>query len=482
MFLMQPLGTSVDTSERLGLQIDARLMEIPGVRSVARRTGRAERDEHAEPPSNSEIEVVLQDGADMNRVKRDIDRILDQIPGITTNIGQPIEHRLSHILSGTPSAIAIDIFGTDLAQLRALVKQVEAALRQVPGTRDIAANREVTITTLPIKFKRNELSRWGLTVADAAAQLSAGFDGALANTVQDGIRLYDIVVRLQQQDRMDVEDLGNFRLQNQLGQSIYLREVADLGLEQASNLIVRQNGQRKATVSLNVAEGYNLGDLVAEVRKVVNPIVLEKGFYATYGGQFEAQQQASKVIGTLGVVVVILILVLLTMSLGSFKSALLVMLNLPLALIGGVLAVYISEGNVVHNLSALFTDGHYVTPVLSIASLVGFITLFGIAVRSGILLVKQFQVLVDEGLALKEAIIRGSLERLSPILMTALTAMLALIPMAASAGKPGSELLAPLAIVVLGGLVSATVLNLLVVPAGYYWMYQKSTLSKQLFR
>ncbi|MCV6604267.1 MAG: efflux RND transporter permease subunit, partial [Porticoccaceae bacterium] len=269
---------------------------------------------------------------------------------------------------------------------------------------------------------------------------------------------------------------GNFRLQNPLGQSIYLQEVADVGLEQASNLIVRQNGQRKATVSLNVAEGYNLGDLVEEVRKVVDPIVLKKGFYATYGGQFEAQQEASKVIGTLGVVVVILILVLLTMALNSFKSALLVMLNLPLALIGGVLAVYLSEGNLFHNLGVLFgSAGHYVTPVLSIASLVGFITLFGIAVRSGILLVKQFQVLIEqEGLALKEAIVRGSLERLSPILMTALTAMLALIPMAAAVGKPGSELLAPLAIVVLGGLFSATLLNLLVVPAGYYWMFRSA--------
>ena len=482
VFLMQPLGTSVDASERLGLQIDAQLMEIPGVQSVARRTGRAERDEHAEPPSNSEIEVTMAPGADMYRVRRQIDSILEQIPGITTNIGQPIEHRLSHILSGTPSAIAIDIFGTDLAQMRALVKEVEAALKQVPGARDIAANREVTITTLPIKFKRNELSRWGLTVAEAGAQLSAGFDGAVANRVQDGIRLYEIVVRLREQDRQDIEDLANFRLQNELGQSIYLREVADLGLEQASNLIVRQNGQRKATVSLNVAEGYNLGDLVAEVRKVVDPIVLNKGFYASYGGQFEAQQQASRVIGTLGVVVVILILALLTMALHCFKSALLVMLNLPLALIGGVLAIYFSEGNVLHNLGVLFGGGgeeaHYITPVLSIASLVGFITLFGIAVRSGILLVKQFQVLTEQGVALKEAIIRGSLERLSPILMTALTAMLALIPMAIAAGKPGSELLAPLAIVVLGGLVTATMLNLVVVPAGYYWMFHKRSASQ----
>ena len=477
VFLMQPLGTSVDASERLGLQIDQQLIEIDGVRSVARRTGRAERDEHAEPPSNSEIEVALEADADMEAVKREIDRILGQIPGITTNIGQPIEHRLSHILSGTPSAIAIDIFGDDLDRMRALVKEVETELKKLPGARDIAANREVTITTLPINLRRGDLSRWGLTVEDAAAQLSAGFDGAVANTVQDGIRLYDIVVRLRAEDRMDVDDIGNFRLQNESGQWIYLREVADLGLEQSSNLIVRQNGQRKATVSLNIAEGYNLGDLVAEVQKAIDPIVLAKGFYVNYGGQFEAQQEASKIIGTLGIAVVVLILVLLTIALNSFKSALLVMLNLPLALIGGVLAVYFSEGNVMHNFGVLFgsSDGHYITPVLSIASLVGFITLFGIAVRSGILLVKQFQVLMqDEGLPLQEAIIRGSLERLSPILMTALTAMLALIPMAMGAGKPGSELLAPLAIVVLGGLLTATILNLVVVPAGYYLMFHKA--------
>lgn len=476
VFLMQPLGTSVDTSERLGLEIDKQLIEIEGVRSVVRRTGRAERDEHAEPPSNSEIEVALHPDADMNAVKENIDQILQKVPGITTNIGQPIEHRLSHILSGTPSAIAIDIFGDDMDKLRALAKQVEGVLKGLPGARDISANREVTITTLPIKLRRNDLTRWGLTAADAAAQLSAGFDGAVAKTVQDGIRMYDIVVRLRSEDRMDIDDLKNFRLQNSEGQSIYLPEVADIGLEQASNLIVRQNGQRKATVSLNVAEGYNLGDLIEEVREVVDPLVQAKGYYVNYGGQFEAQQQASQVITTMGLLVVVVILVLLTMALNSVKSALLVMLNLPLALIGGVIAVYLSEGKLIHNLGVLFGSGeHYVTPVLSIASLVGFITLFGIAVRSGILLVKQIQTLIEEqGMALKEAIIAGSLERLSPILMTALTATLALIPMAMGAGKPGSELLAPLAIVVLGGLVTATALNLIIVPVAYYWIFDKT--------
>lgn len=480
VFLMQPLGTSVAAAERLGLQIDKQLIEIPGVRSVVRRSGRAERDEHAHAPSNSEIEVALHPGVNMDEVKKGIDKILAEIPGITSSIGQPIEHRLSHVLSGTPSAIAIDIFGNDMDRLRLLAKQIESALKGLPGTRDIAANREVTITTLPIKMRRNDLARWGLTVEDAAAQISAGFDGAVANQVQDGIRLYDIVVRLRAEDRADIDDVGSFRLHNMTGQPVYLREVADIGLEQASNLIVRQNGQRKATVSLNVADGYNLGDLVAEVQKVVDPMVLSEGYFVKYGGQFEAQQEASKVIGSLGAVAIILILVLLTLALNSFKCALLVMLNLPLALIGGVLAVYLSEGNLLANISALFSGGeqHYITPVLSIASLVGFITLFGIAVRSGILLVKQFQTLQAEGVPFKEAIIRGSLERLPPILMTALTAMLALIPMAAGAGKPGSELLAPLAIVVLGGLVTATILNLVVVPAGYYWMFQKQNAQK----
>ncbi len=476
VFLMAPLGTSLDSSERLGLQIDKQLIAIPGVKSVIRRTGRAELDEHAEPPSNSEIEVSLRKNVSMEKVKQDVDKVLDAIPGINTMIGQPIEHRLSHILSGTPAAIAINVYGPNMEQLRTYAKLIEARIKVVKGARDVVANREITITTVPINFRRDDLANWGLTMESANQQVNAGFYGLVTDTVQDGIRRYQIVVRLKPEARKTMDDIKNFILYNSNGQRVYLKQVADIGIEDASNLIVRENTQRKATISCNVAEGYNLGDLIVEIRKAVAPLIKEPGYYISYGGQFEAQQEASKIILSLGGLVILFILVLLTLAFNSLKSALLVMLNLPLALIGGVVAVYLSGGNFVQNFSVIFqlSDQQYVTPVLSIASLVGFITLFGISVRSGILLVKEYQRYEQKGESVINAILKGSLERLSPILMTALTAMLALIPMAMGLGKPGSELLAPLAIVVLGGLITSTVLNLIVVPGAYAWAFESS--------
>jgi HME family heavy-metal exporter len=264
------------------------------------------------------------------------------------------------------------------------------------------------------------------------------------------------------------------------GRHVRLREVADIGIEMASDLITRENGQRKAVISLNVAEGHNLGHLVEEVQARVDPIVRAHGYAVHYGGQFEAQQSASRTIYFMGAGVVVAILLLLYTAFGSMRSALLVMLNLPLALIGGVIAIFISESpNPLGNLGALITGGDFIAPVISIASMVGFITLFGIAVRNGILLVAHYRNLQREGMPVEQAIIKGSSERLVPILMTALAAVLGLVPLALAAGEPGSELLAPLAIVVLGGLVTSTFLNLVVVPAGYAWIGPKQVHRKQ---
>jgi HME family heavy-metal exporter len=253
-----------------------------------------------------------------------------------------------------------------------------------------------------------------------------------------------------------------------------LHEVADIGIDRTSNLITRENARRKAVVSLSVAEGYNLGHLVERVREKVTPIVQKHGYSVTFGGQFEAQQSASRTIYWMGFGVILAILVLLNIALGATRSAVLVMINLPLALIGGVIAIFLTEsGNPFANLLGLFGLADYRAPVISIASMVGFITLFGIAVRNGILLVNHYHHLIDrEKKPLREAIIQGSMERLVPILMTALTAVLGLIPLVWAAGEPGSELLAPMAIVVLGGLVTSTFLNLIVVPAGYWWLWR----------
>ncbi len=471
VFLFTPPGTSLTESDRVARGIEGRLASITGVQSVTRRTGRAERDEHAEPPSSSEIEVTVGEGASMHAIRGEIDSILEDVPGITTMIGQPIEHRLSHVLSGTPAAIAINVFGDDLAKLRNIAKEIESSLKQIPGARDVAANREVTVMSLPIRYRHQDLAAAGLTPAAAANQVQQAIHGEVVAEVNQGTRRFSLVVRLAPEERESFEQLKSLRLRGRGGAIVRLEEVADIGPERSPNIIARENARRKAVVSCNVAEGYNLGDLVLQVQERVDPIVRRAGYSVHYGGQFEAQQSASRTILIAGVGVAFVMFLLLQLSTGSSRVAALVMTNLPLAAIGGVIAVYMTETSrpFSNTLSLLrLSSTPYEAPVLSIASLVGFITLFGIAVRNGILLVNHYDHLVTlEQLPRGDAVIKGSMERLVPILMTALCAALGLLPIALAQGEPGSELLAPLAIVVLGGLVSSTFLNLVVVPAGY---------------
>jgi len=478
VFLMAPPGTSLEASGRVARSVERELATIPGVRSVVRRTGRAERDEHAEPVSNSEIEVNVVAGAERDAVRRGVDRVLARVPGITTMVGQPIEHRLSHVLSGTPAAIAVDVFGDDLPELRAAASEIVDALRGLRGARDVAAGRELLVETLPIRYRSDELRRFGLTPEHAARQVSTGFLGTIADTVSDGVRRFDIVVRLAPEHRDDPQDVRRFLLHGAGGQRVRLEEVADIGPERVSNLIARQDVQRKVTVSCNVAEGTNLGHLVERVRDVVDPITERRGLAVRYGGQFEAQQAASRTLLWLMGAVVLVIFAMLHSAFGSMGAALVVLVNLPLALIGGVVAIFLVESpGVLGNLLALFglSSRSYVAPVVSVASLVGFVTLFGVAVRNGILLVHRYQQLEREGLDVEAAVRRGSTERLAPILMTTTTAALALVPVAAAGEKPGGELLAPLAVVVLGGLVSSTILNLIVVPAGYRLIFDRQS-------
>ncbi|MCC6321952.1 MAG: efflux RND transporter permease subunit [Phycisphaerales bacterium] len=471
VFLMAPPGTSLGESNRAASGVEHQLAEIEGVQSVTRRTGRAERDEHAEPVSSSEIEVTMRAGVDQERIRAEIDRIISNIPGMTTMVGQPIEHRLSHVLSGTPAAIAINVYGDSLDTLRTLAKQIETELKAIPGTRDVAANREVMITSLPIRYRPQDLAAAGLSPVSAAEQVQQALYGETVAEVNQGVRRYEMVVRLAESERERIDQVMDLKLRGAGGAIVGLREVADIGPERTSNLIARENAQRKAVISTNVAEGYNLGQLVRQVQARVDPIVARAGYTVHYGGQFEAQQSASRTIYIMGAGVAVFMFMLLQLSTGSAKVAALVMLNLPLALIGGIVAIYLTESPaLIPNTLALFGlgSGRYVPPVISIASMVGFVTLFGIAVRNGILLVNHYDHLQKhEGKSIAESIVQGSMERLVPILMTALTAALGLIPLALAKGRPGSELLAPLAIVVLGGLMSSTVLNLFVVPAGY---------------
>ena len=477
VFLMMPPGTSLAESERVALGVEKRLLEIEGVAHVVARSGRAERDEHAEPPSNSEVEVRMAPDADPQSVLKHIDTVLSGIPGVTTTIGQPISHRLSHVMSGTKAHIAINVYGEDLDQLRVLAKEIEAAVKDVPGARDVAANREVLVQALAIDFRLDDLARYGFNAADAGAQVKRALYGDTVAVVNHGAQRFDITLRLAADQRDSIRDVEQLILTGMGGTLVRLHEVANIGPEQRSNLISRQNAQRKSVISANVAAGHNLGDTVKAIQNVVNPLVHRVGYTVEYGGQFEAQQSASKTFLIFGTLTGLVMLVLLHVALGSLRPALVVMVNIPLALVGGVIAMFLAESAdpIANFLAVMGIGGGYIAPVISIASVVGFITLFGIAVRNGILLVNHFRWLMEhEGLSVTDAVRRGSEERLIPVLMTALSAALGLLPLALKMGQPGSELLAPLAIVVLGGLVSSTFLNMVVVPVGYVLWCQKT--------
>lgn len=472
LFLNTPAGTSLPESDRIARRIELAAGKIPGVAAVTRRTGRAEQDEHAEPVSASEVDVRLAPGADVHTVRAALVRLLDATPGVTSQIGGPIGHRLSHILSGTPAAIAIKVFGDDLDELRAIAKEVEQVLRPLPGVRDLVANREVMTATLPIRFERDRLAHYGLTAADAAHQLETVFLGRTVGVVNQGSSRLDIVLRLAEPARRDLEDVARFPLQSPSGAIVRVATVAEIHEEQASSLITRENVRRKAVISCNVADGYNLGDLVETIRRRVDPIVARHdGVYVEYGGQFEAQAEARRRILWASLGVLVLTFVILHAAFGSARPVVLVLLNLPLALVGGIAALFVAGSpDLWRNVAGLFGLGSYVAPVVSIPALVGFIGLAGVACRNGLLLISHYYHLMEqEGVPPEEAVVRGAQERLVPILMTALSSALALIPLALAKGEIGSELQHPIAVVMLGGLVSATFLNLFVVPVAFQW-------------
>lgn len=470
MFLNMPAGTSLKESDRVALQIERRASEIPGVTAVTRRTGRAEKDEHVEPVSASEIDVRLAPEADIPTVRRALHEVMADTPGVTAQLGGPIAHRLSHILSGTPAAVAIKVFGQDLDQLRAIAREIETDLSKVAGVEDLVANREVLSVTLPLYFDRSRLAHYGLTAGEVADQVETAFLGKVVGVVNEGTSRIDIVVRLEEKSRSTVDDVRNFVLRAPSGALLRLREVAGIREEMASNLITRESVRRKAVISCNVGEGHNLGDLVATIREIVDPIVARwPGTFVEYGGQFEAQEQASQRILWASLAVLLVICVLLYESFSSFRSVMLILFNLPLALVGGVIALFIAgSSDLVANVSALVTGDHYIAPVISISALVGFIGLAGIACRNGLLLISHYYHLIDdEKVPRADAVIRGAEERLVPILMTALSSALALVPLAIAKGEIGSELQHPIAVVILGGLVTSTLLNLFVIPVGF---------------
>ena len=449
-------GTSLDESDALGRRIEGILLSHPDVEETARRTGRAELDEHAQGANSAEIDVRLnRTGYDYDTVLEELREAVAAVPGTEITIGQPIRHRIDHMLSGTRASIAINIFGSDLQVLRRIARQVESVVTAVPGTVDVAMEPQADVPQVRVLMDRPAMARYGMTPAHLADAIDVIFAGETVSQVLEEQRSVDLVVRFAEPYRGSIEKTGNARINTPSGAQVPLSSLATIRRDMGPNLISRENVQRKIVVQSNVA-GRDVGSVVEDIRELIREqVTLPENYYLEYGGQFESAEVASRTIGGLSLLAVALIFLLLFMEFQSVRQALLVMVNLPLALVGGVFAVMLTGG------------------VLNLATMVGFITLFGIAVRNGILLVTHYNHLIDEGHPVRQAVWTGSLERLNPISMTALTAGLALLPLALAGSEAGNEIQSPLAVVVLGGLLTALALNMLVVPALYLkWGWQ----------
>jgi copper/silver efflux system protein len=445
-------GTSLAESNAIGQRVEQILLANPAVVNTDRRQGRAELDEHAQGVNAAEIDVTLKDDIDKEKVFEELRREFSAIPGTNVTIGQPIGHRIDHMLSGTRANIAVKIFGPDLYELRQVGSQVRDVMQTVPGVADLQLEQQMDVPQLRIRADRGALGRYGMTVGQLAEAIDIAFNGERVSQVLEEGRSFDLVVRFPEELRANAEAISGVMFDTPTGQKVPLSQLAQITVDRGPNTISREDVQRKIVVQANVA-GRDLGSTVADIQAAVGErVTLPAGYHLIYGGQFESQEEATRTLGMLSVISIAAIFLILFAEFRSGRTAALVMANLPLALIGGVIAVLLTGR------------------VVSIASLVGFVTLFGIATRNGILLVAHYRQLLSEGVSFREAVVRGSLERLSPILMTALTAGLALIPLALGGGEPGNELQTPMAIVILGGLLSATALNMLVLPA-LYWLY-----------
>jgi CzcA family heavy metal efflux pump len=446
-------GTSLQQSNELGQSIEKILLGIPEVAATARRTGRAELDEHVQGVESAELDVTLKmKDRSKDELLKDMRARLSLVPGMNITIGQPISHRIDHMLSGTRANIAVKIFGDDLPTLRSLAKQIDASIREVPGAVDVSIEQQTDIPTVRVHFERAALGRYGLPAGAAAESLQTAFVGKQVGQIFEGQIAFPMVLRYPVETSANLDVIRQTQIDTPSGARVPLSAIADVQEDRSPNFISRENVQRKIVVTCNVS-GRDLGSVVNEIQKRVgSAVALPTGYRVEYGGQFESEASASRLLLWLGLAVILGIMVILTAAFRSFSDAAIIMFNLPLALIGGVIGVFASGG------------------VLSVASLIGFITLFGIATRNGIMMISHIKHLREEEgeTDLRRAITRGALERLVPILMTALAAGLALIPLALGGHEPGSEIEAPMAVVILFGLISSTLLNMVVVPAVYY--------------
>ena len=451
-------GTSLAKSDEIGRHVEQILLSSPEVVATARRTGRAELDEHVQGVEAAEIDVGLKDtGRPRAELLAELRRGFSTLPGTNVTIGQPISHRIDHMLSGTRANIAVKVFGDDLPTLRRLGERVRDAISGVPGVVDLSLEQQMDIPFVRFVLNRSAIARYGLHADDVAQAVETSFAGATVGRIFDRGTSFDLVVKFDEASYADFERLADLPVDTPQGR-VPIRLLADVRREEGPNMVLRENIQRRIVISCNVA-GRDLGGVVDDIRAaVLRSAPMPSGYRVEYGGQFESQQNASQRLLVLSIGVVAGLFMLLVLAFGHPRDAFLIMLNLPLALIGGVAGVFLAGG------------------VLSVASMIGFITLFGIATRNGIMLVSHIHHLMnEEGVAdFREAVERGARERLVPILMTAMAAGLALIPLALGGGKAGSEIQTPMAIVILCGLMTSTLLNMIVVPT-FYLRYGRHT-------
>ncbi len=441
-------GTSLEESNEIGNRVERRLLGVPGVLTTARRTGRAELDEEAQGVNVSHVEAQLDlSGREIAEVMAEVRAELAGIAGTSITVGQPIGHRIDHMLSGTRAAIAISLFGPDLRELRGIAGQIEQVALGVEGLVDISVEQQAEVPQLQVRANRRAMARYGVSPGALASAVHIAMQGEAVSIVREGERTFDLVVRYADKYRANPEAIGDALMATPAGPTVPLSQLGSIVQARGPNMITRENVSRKIVVSANVAGRDVIGAVTELQDQIAGSLDLPPEYHIEYGGQFESGQRATRRITILSLFSIAAIFMIMFRAFGSFSTAAFLMVNLPLALTGGVLAVLLIGGTV------------------NVATLVGFITLFGIAVRNGMLLVSRYQDLCAEGTSLPDAIRRGSVERLSPILMTALTAGLALIPLALGIGEPGKEIQAPLAVVVLGGLITSTLLNMVVVPA-----------------
>ena len=448
-------GVSLEESDNMGRMAEEILLDIPEIQTVARKTGRAELDEHALGVNVSEMEAPFElDKRSRDEFLADVRQRLGELKGVNIEIGQPISHRIDAMLSGTKANIAIKLFGNDLNKLYNIGGQIKEAIQGIDGIADLTLEQQIERPQLQIKPKRDMLAKYGIPLPEFSEFINVALSGKVVSQVYEGGKVFDLTVKVHDDDKANMEQIGNLMIDAN-GQKVPLHYVAEILPLVGPNTISRENVQRKIVVSANVA-GRDLNGVVKDIQKTVGEqITLPEGYHVEYGGQFESEQAASRTLFLTSVISILLIFLLLFNEFHSMPLSGIIMLNLPLAIIGGVISIW-------------FTSG-----VISIPSIIGFISLFGIATRNGILLVSHYNHLRSEGMSLHDSVIHGSLDRLNPILMTALTSALALIPLAVGGDLPGNEIQSPMAQVILGGLLSSTLLNGFVVPIMYLLLNHK---------